>query len=217
MLKKRFIILIISMILLCFSSLHAVLKEAFIQNLGIEFESGSSEKQDLLLESDNFYNYYKNIFFIKTITSDNGFFLLRTENGLRQYSNENLNNDFHLLNISINKIMSSIFTMNIDIASGFVIYDKLVNNTYTIGKVEPRLTAKFDNFEMFGIISYQSKSYKDNSNVFNSNYSLGATKQISESSKILLSTGLIYIHQDVNSIQDDRKNTYVKLGYYWER
>jgi hypothetical protein len=209
---------IIIIILLLFLSQNLFCKD-YYDNFGIEFETGTEEKSDFLSGTfDDYYTYYKNNIFTKILNAEqNDEFSIKLENGIKNYSDDNLDNHFHLATFGYNKVLSKIFTLDIGAKGGVVVADKNENNTYGIKKIEPKLIARINNFELTSSIAYQYKDYKNKNIIQDSSLNFGIKRQFSESSSGLLNFGIKKIEQDVNNVENSKNSQYAKIGYYWQR
>ncbi len=218
--KLKIIILTISfslLLILITQTLFAT--DAHYDNFGIELETGTQEKSDTLQETiDDYYTYYKNNVFTKLINDEkNEEFTIKLENGIKDYSDDNLDNHFHLATFGYNKILSAIFALDIAAKGGVVVADKDEENTYGLKKIEPKLIAKINNFELSSSIAYQYKDYKSRNTIQDASLNFGIKRQFSQSSSGILNFGIKKIEQDVDNVENTRNSQYAKIGYYWQR
>jgi hypothetical protein len=212
--KKLFLYIFFA--LFCFYALNA---ETYIDNLGVEFESGTAEKTDELLTTiDDYYTYYKSNFLMKMKSDEEiGEVILKTENGIKDYSNDNLDNHFHFVSLGWQKPLSEIFSFDLGLKSGILLADKFKDNSYTLRKIEPKIIAKVDNYEFFSSIVYQLKWYKSEDKIRDNSLNFGIKRQFTDCSNAILTFGIKKIDQNVDDIGSKKNSQYAKIGYYWQR
>jgi hypothetical protein len=218
--KLKIILTISFLLLLIFIlSIKNLFAESYYNNFGIEFETGMQEKSDTLLETlDDYYTYYKNNIFTKILNDEkNEEFSIKLENGTKDYLDNNLDNHFHLATLGYNKILSEIFALDISAKGGVVIAEEDEGNSYGLKKIEPKLIAKINNFEVSSSIAYQYKDYKSKNTIQDASLNFGIKKQFSQSSSGILKFGIKNIEQAVDDVKSKKNSQYAKIGYYWQR
>lgn len=212
--KKVILILFLILSLKIFLS-----AQTYIDNFGGEFETGTEEKTDELLTTlDDYYTYYKTNFFIKVKSDEEtGEVTLKTENGIKNYTNDNIDNNFHIVNLGWQKPISEIFIFDLGLKNGVILAEKNKDNSYMLKKIEPKLIAKINSYEFLFSIAYQNKGYKNENKISDTSLNFGIKRQFTNSSNAILSFGVKKIEQDIDNIGSTKNSQYAKVGYYWQR
>jgi len=205
--------------------------ESYFTEFGTEFEVGEEEKADAIVDSLNqYYNFSKNITYFKRTLGVNSDVKLQIDNGIKDYTEDKLDNHFHHLKFNYMAKLSALWDLDFGMQYGEVVNERDKMNSYLLTRLEPKVILNVNTWRFFGSVGWQIKEFEYRKKkdvailadktraILDSSLNCGIDKQISENSYLSLKYGWKYLTEDnLDGVESSKTAYSAKIGYYWKR